>query len=182
MACALLHEAKGLEAARADRAPRRRTRGLPISTLFGVHVAEVASMRDANPILLVEDDVVDVKTVERAFRELGIAAPLVHRASGEDALEWLRALPDAADRLPAVILLDLNMPRMNGLEFLRIVKSDPALKRIPVIVLTTSQEESDRAASFELGAAGYVRKPVDFEKFVDAMRIVNRYWTLSELP
>lgn len=141
-------------------------------------------MRDANPILLVEDDVVDVKTVERAFRELGIAVPLVHRASGEEALEWLRSRAGSGhnSRLPAVILLDLNMPRMDGLEFLRIVKGDVALKRIPVIVLTTSHEESDRAASFELGAAGYVRKPVDFEKFVDAMRIVNHYWTLSELP
>lgn len=141
-------------------------------------------MRDANPILLVEDDVVDVKTVERAFRELGIVAPLVIRSSGEEALSWLhtRTGSKAGGRLPAVILLDLNMPRMDGLEFLRIIKADTALKRIPVIVLTTSQEECDRSASFELGAAGYVRKPVDFARFVDAMRVVNHYWTLSELP
>ena len=80
------------------------------------------------------------------------------------------------------ILLDLNMPRMNGIEFLRIVKADPALRRIPVVVLTTSREEEDKLNSFDLSVAGYMLKPVDYQKFVEVVKTIDLYWTLSELP
>ncbi len=83
---------------------------------------------------------------------------------------------------PCIILLDLNMPRMNGIEFLRVAKQDETLKRIPVVVLTTSGEEQDKVDSFDLGVAGYMIKPVDYQQFVEVMRTIDLYWTLSELP
>ena len=81
-----------------------------------------------------------------------------------------------------LILLDLNMPRMNGTEFLKTIKADEALKKIPVIVLTTSNSEQDIARSFELGAAGYMVKSVDYKKFTEIIKTIDLYWTLSELP
>ncbi len=138
-------------------------------------------------ILLVEDDLVDVKAVKRAFKEAKITNPLFVVGNGEEALEFLRhegTYANSDDPLPrpGIILLDLNMPVMNGVEFLEIVKSDSNLKRIPIIVLTTSREESDRLKSYDFSVAGYIVKPVDFEKFVEAVRIIDLYWTLSELP
>jgi CheY-like chemotaxis protein len=136
-------------------------------------------MRSLKPILLVEDDSVDAMTVKRAFKDLNVTNPLVHTLNGEEALNHLRA---ESNGNPCVILLDLNMPKMNGFEFLKVVKADDALKSIPVVVLTTSQEEQDVVESFKLSAAGYIVKPVDYKKFVDAMRAIDIYWTLSELP
>ena len=130
-------------------------------------------------IMLVEDDEVDAMTVRRALKELHVANPLVRVENGEEALGFLR---DPAQDKPCIILLDLNMPVMGGIEFLQIVKHDAALKRIPVVVLTTSEEQQDKLASFDLGVAGYIRKPVDYAQFVEAVRSVNAYWTLSELP
>jgi DNA-binding response OmpR family regulator len=83
---------------------------------------------------------------------------------------------------PCVILLDLNMPKMDGFEFLKIAKGDAELRQIPVIVLTTSKEERDKVESFQLCVAGYIVKPTDYKKFVDAIRTIDLYWTLSELP
>jgi CheY-like chemotaxis protein len=136
-------------------------------------------MRDCKPILLLEDDTVDAMTVKRALKDLKITNPLVRVANGEEALVYLR---DETKDKPCVILLDLNMPKMNGLEFLKIAKADDKLKRIPAIVLTTSKDDQDRFASFQLSIAGFIVKPVDYMKFVEAMKIVNLYWTLSELP
>jgi CheY-like chemotaxis protein len=136
-------------------------------------------MRNCRPILLVEDDTIDAMTVKRAFKELKVNNPLAHALNGEDALVYLR---QAADGNPCVILLDLNMPKMNGVEFLKIAKDDPSLKKIPVVVLTTSNEERDIIESFKLGVAGYIVKPVDYRKFVEAIRTIDLYWTLSELP
>ena len=136
-------------------------------------------MRNTKPVLLAEDDSIDAMTVRRAFRDLKLSNTLVHRINGEEALEYLRE-PDA--ELPCVILLDLNMPRMNGIEFLNVIKQDDRLKRIPVIVLTTSNEECDVVESFRLCVAGYIVKPVDYKKFVEAIRTIDLYWTLSELP
>ncbi len=130
-------------------------------------------------IMLVEDDEVDAMTVRRALKELHVANPLVRVENGEEALGALR---DPAQAKPCIILLDLNMPVMGGIEFLQAVKHDAALKRIPVVVLTTSDEQQDKLASFDLGVAGYIRKPVDYAQFVEAVRSVNAYWTLSELP
>ncbi len=136
-------------------------------------------IRDMKTILLVEDDRVDVMTVKRALKELNVPNPLKVAGNGEEALEYLE---DQSNPKPGIILLDLNMPKMNGIEFLKVVKQDEALRRIPVVVLTTSKEEQDRVASFDLSVAGYIIKPVDYVQFVEVMRAINTYWTLSELP
>ncbi|MHC4507458.1 MAG: response regulator [Planctomycetota bacterium] len=136
-------------------------------------------MRSSKPILLVEDDSVDVMTVKRAFKELDVSNQLVPAGDGEEALAYLRNQGMAR---PCVILLDLNMPKMSGTEFLRIVKADDTLKTIPVIVFTTSSTEQDIAESFELGAAGYMVKSIDYGKFIDTIKTIDLYWTLSKLP
>jgi CheY-like chemotaxis protein len=131
------------------------------------------------PILLVEDDQVDAMTVKRALKELKVTNPLVHVENGEAALMHLR---DPAVEKPCIILLDLNMPIMNGIEFLQVVKHDEKLRATPVIVLTTSEEQQDKVNSFNLGVAGYMAKPVDYRQFVEVMRSINTYWTISEMP
>jgi CheY-like chemotaxis protein len=136
-------------------------------------------MKTKRTILLLEDDRVDAMTVKRALGELGVSNPLEVRGNGEEGLEYLR---DEASSPPCIILLDLNMPRMNGIEFLQTVKRDEKLRRIPVVILTTSQAEQDKVASFDLSVAGYIVKPVDYIQFVEAVRTVDLYWTLSELP
>jgi len=129
--------------------------------------------------LLVEDDRVDTMTVRRALKDLKVTNQLICTTNGEEALEYLR---DESKKKPCVILLDLNMPKMNGIEFLKIAKGKEELKRVPVIVLTTSREEQDVVESFNLSVAGYIVKPTDYKKFVEAIRVVELYWTLSELP
>ena len=136
-------------------------------------------MRNKKPILLVEDDRVDILTIKRALRELKIINPLEVATNGEEALQYLQ---DETKDMPGIILLDLNMPRMNGIEFLTITKQDERFKRIPVVVLTTSSEHQDKIESFNLGVAGYMSKPVDYTKFVEVVRTIDLYWTLSELP
>ena len=143
-------------------------------------------MRNNISILLVEDDLVDVMTVQRAFKRNNILNPLHIVGHGQEALDFLKHRGGFADPgicpRPGIILLDLNMPVMNGIECLRIIKADEELKKIPVIVLTTSKEECDLVESFRLSVAGYIIKPVEFEKFVEAVKVLNLYWTLSELP
>src|SRR4051812_42405914 len=131
------------------------------------------------PILLVEDDRVDVMTIKRALKEIHVLNPLAHAENGEEALAHLR---DPVNAKPCIILLDLNMPVMNGIEFLREAKHDEQLKRYPVIVLTTSEEQQDKINSFNLGVAGYMAKPVDYRQFVEVMRSIDAYWTISEMP
>lgn len=136
-------------------------------------------MRGSNPILLVEDDKVDVMTVQRALKDLNVSNSLEVAGDGEQALTFLRN-PDNIN--PCVILLDLSMPRMDGIEFLRLAKKDKNLRMIPVVVLTSSREEQDKVDSYNLGVAGYIVKPVNYPDFVEAMRTIDMYWTLSELP
>ena len=131
------------------------------------------------PVLIVEDDSVDMMTIMRAFSDLKIEKSLVHMTNGEEALEYLK---DKSNKKPCIILLDLNMPKMNGLELLKIVKSDEVLKRIPVVVLTISSEQQDKVETFKLGVAGYVIKPVDYENFVEAIGTIDMYWNFSEIP
>lgn len=131
------------------------------------------------PLLLVEDDQVDVMTIKRALREIHVVNPISHVENGEDGIAYLR---DATKERPCLILLDLNMPVMNGIEFLQVIKQDDNLKRIPVIVLTTSEEQQDKVNSFNLGVAGYMAKPVDYRQFVEVMRSIDMYWTISEMP
>lgn len=130
-------------------------------------------------ILLIEDDNVDAMTVARALKELRVTNRLDHVENGEEGLAYLR---DSRNDFPCIILLDLNMPIMNGIEFLQEVKADKDLKRIPVVVLTTSEEQEDKVDSFSLGVAGYMRKPVDYRQFVEMIRSIDAYWTISELP
>ena len=131
------------------------------------------------PILLVDDDQVDVMTVTRALKDIHVTNPVVALENGEEALDYLRG---PKSKRPCIILLDLNMPIMNGIEFLRVVKHDDQLKGIPVVVLTTSEEEQDKVNSFNLGVAGYMAKPVDYRQFVEVMRTIDAYWTISEMP
>ncbi|CAN5546684.1 response regulator [soil metagenome] len=131
-------------------------------------------------ILLVEDDEVDVMNVRRAFKKNNIANPLFTAGNGLEALEHLRG--DALPRDRRIILLDLNMPRMNGIEFLRELRRDPQLRPTPVIVLTTSNDERDRIEAYNLNVAGYILKPVTFSNFCEVMAALNKYWALVELP
>lgn len=131
-------------------------------------------------ILLVEDDQVDVMNVRRAFDRNRIANPLYVAPDGVEALRMLRAGEIPRER--RMILLDLNMPRMNGIEFLRELRSDSALASTPVVVLTTSDDERDKIHAYNLNVAGYLLKPVTFVNFVEVMAALNKYWTLVELP
>lgn len=136
-------------------------------------------MNGTKPILLVEDDKVDAMTVKRALKKIHVSNHVISVSNGEEGLVWLQ---DRSNPKPCIILLDLNMPRMNGIEFLQHVKVDERLKTIPVVVLTTSKDELDRAKSFDIGVAGYMVKPVDYVQFVDVIKTIDLYWTLSEQP
>lgn len=136
-------------------------------------------MVDTKPIMLVEDDLVDAMMVRRALKDLKVTNQLVHLSNGKKALEYLK---DEKNKRPCVILLDLDMPETNGLEFLKITKANEKLKIIPIAILTVSADEKDIIDSFNLSIGGYIIKPVDYIKFVEAMKTISLYWTLSELP
>ena len=136
-------------------------------------------MKNNRPILLVEDDKIDAMTVKRAMKDLKITNLLTHVYNGLEALDYLKNL---STEKPCIILLDLNMPKMNGIEFLKIIKKDESFKKIPVVVLTTSNAEKDKTESFNLSVAGYMLKPVDYKQFVDVIKDINLYWTISEIP
>jgi len=131
-------------------------------------------------ILLVEDDEIDMMTVRRAFRKNNITNPLKVARDGIEALEMLRSGEMPPEN--RIILLDINMPRMDGIEFLREIRADPALRSATVVVLTTSNEDRDRIHAYELNVAGYLLKPVTFVSFVESMAMLNKYWTLMEFP
>lgn len=130
-------------------------------------------------ILLVDDDEIDVMNVRRAFEKGKIENPLFHAEDGLEALEMLRDGSIPKER--RLVLLDLNMPRMNGIEFLKELRDDPALHGTAVVVLTTSDEERDRLEAYHFHVAGYLVKPVRFLSFVELMTTLNRYWTLMEM-
>lgn len=136
-------------------------------------------MQNSKPILLIEDDDVDVMTVRRALQDLKVSNQLIPINDGEEAIEYLKK---ESTTKPCIDLLDLNMPKMDGVEFLKIVKADKILKKIPVVILTTSNSDRDVTETFELGAAGYMVKSVDYEKFVETIQAIEQYWTLSKLP
>lgn len=131
-------------------------------------------------ILLVDDDKVDVKNVERALKKNHLSNPLFVAANGIEALRMLRdgTVPESR----RLILLDINMPKMNGIEFLRELRADPALQNSTVVVLTTSNDDADKLAAFDLHVAGYLLKPVTFPSFIEVMATLNKYWALVELP
>ena len=131
------------------------------------------------PILLVEDDRVFATLVESVLKELRVPNRLVHAGNGREALDYLN--DNAGDR-PCLILLDLYMPRMMGIEFLRLLKSNDALEHIPVVVLTASSEAADVATSFELGAAEYFKKGADYNDLVYRMSRLMPYWSAMAAP
>lgn len=135
-------------------------------------------------ILLIEDDSVDVMNVQRAFKKNNITNPLHIAFNGVEALNMLRGTNGKPKLNPAprIILLDINMPKMNGLEFLRELRADPELKSISVFVMTTSNDDQDKIEAYNLNAAGYILKPLSFEKFVNAVAILNSYWQLCAQP
>ena len=131
-------------------------------------------------ILLVEDDEVDVMNVRRAFERNNVSNPLFVAGNGLEALDMLRngTVPKAR----RLILLDLNMPKMNGIEFLQALRADPDFAATPVVVLTTSNDDQDKIDAYNLNVAGYLLKPVTFSNFCERMATLNKYWTLVEMP
>jgi CheY-like chemotaxis protein len=135
---------------------------------------------DLRPILLAEDDPRDVELTLEALHEHHLANRVVVVRDGVETLEYLRSSAKAGEApgLPAVLLLDIKMPRLGGLDVLARIRSDPDLKDLPVVMLTSSREGPDLQAAYELGANAYVVKPVDFNEFIDAVRQVGAFWAL----
>lgn len=136
-------------------------------------------------IILVEDDEVDVMNVRRALHRNNITSSLYVASNGLEALAMLGNNRTQSPVIPVerrLILLDLNMPKMGGIEFLQELRADPALRLTPVVVLTTSDREQDRVAAYNLNVAGYLLKPVTFNQFIEVMATLNLYWTLCEMP
>lgn len=133
-------------------------------------------MCNDKPVLLVEDDMIDTMTVKRAFKELQVNTLLVTAENGEEAIAYL----EQSEVMPGLILLDLNMPIMNGVEFLNLIKSDARLRHIPVVMLTTSNEMEDKQKCFGHSVAGYMTKPVSYPHFKEMMHTIDRYWSYSQ--
>jgi DNA-binding NarL/FixJ family response regulator len=135
--------------------------------------------REKRPLLLVEDDEVDVLSLERALARLPAAFPIEVARHGEAALQWLRS---EGHSLPFLILLDINMPRMNGHEFLAELRRDPQLRTLPVAVLTTSPHEADRDRLYQLGIMAYLVKPTRSEEYVEMLRSLAEFWSFNSPP
>ncbi len=137
-------------------------------------------------ILLVEDSPDDAALTLRAFKKAGIVNPVQVISDGAEAVDYLFAQGHYADRdeetMPAIVLLDLNLPKLNGIEVLRRLRANKKTKLLPVIILTSSKEEQDLAAGYGNGANSYVRKPVDFAQFAEAARQIGLYWMLLNEP
>lgn len=135
------------------------------------------------PILLVEDNDDDADLTIMAFREAKVSNPIVRVRDGVEALALLHGVDRSAPRsLPVLVLLDLKLPRVTGLEVLQRVRATEATKHLPVVVLTSSDEDSDRMAAYSHYANSYVRKPVDYDAFVAASRELGLYWTVTNVP
>ena len=142
--------------------------------------------RELRTILLVEDSMADAEMAMDALNEAHLANPVVHVEDGVECLDYLYARGEWAAREPgdpAVVLLDIKMPRMNGLDVLTHMRKDERMRRIPVVILSSSREESDLARSWDLGANAYVIKPVDVDQFFDAVRTLGQFWAvLNQAP
>lgn len=128
-------------------------------------------------VLLIEDDTIEVMKLNRTISSLDLKHNIIEARDGEQALTILRG----TSTLPDIILLDLNMPKINGIEFLKIVKNDPHLKYIPTIVLTTSNNERDLLECYKIGIAGYVLKPLKYDDYIAKVEKVLAYWSINEL-
>jgi len=137
------------------------------------------------PILLVDDSEMDTERVKRAFEKAGITNPLIVSINGEEALSLLNEInhkKEPSDQMPGLILLDLNMPIMDGFEFLEKLRADKNLRYLPVVVLTTSTSPKEIMSAYEKNVAGYIIKPVRFSDFVEAMKEIENYWCRSTTP
>lgn len=149
------------------------------------HMAEKLSISPLNMgvgmynILVVEDDEVDRLNIQRSFKKVNIINPLYF---AEDGLIALEKLASEEIKKPLLILLDIKMPRMNGLEFLTKLRQDDTWKSVPVVILTTSADEKDKVEAYNLNVAGYVVKPVEFEGFLGAVATIGSYWSMCEFP
>jgi CheY-like chemotaxis protein len=130
-------------------------------------------------ILLVEDDEVDVMNVKRAFKKNHITNPLIIKHNGVEALDALR---NDEVSFPCIVLLDLNMPKMGGIEFLKEVRADDRLKKLTVFVMTTSNQDNDKVDAYNLNVAGYILKPLSMDRFISAVATLQSYWQLCEFP
>lgn len=144
------------------------------------------NQRDLRTILLVEDSLADAEMAMDALGEAKLANPVVHVEDGVDCLDWLYRRAKYADRKegdPAVILLDIKMPRMDGLEVLKQLRTEEKWRRLPVVILSSSREESDLASSWDLGVNAYVLKPVDVQQFFTAVQTLGHFWAvLNQRP
>lgn len=140
------------------------------------------TVRNSNlPILLVEDNPVDVDLTLRAFSKRNLTNPINVARDGEEAINWIKRW-EQGEKIPLVILLDLKLPRYSGLEVLKEIKSHPVFKTIPVVVLTSSDEETDIETAYKLGANSYIVKPVEFENFVEVAGQIELYWNVLNKP
>lgn len=134
-------------------------------------------------ILMVEDDENDIIMTKRAFERYNLRNVLYVARDGEEALDFIYHRGDYQDSpAPGLILLDIKLPKMDGLEVLRRLKSDPDKRHIPVVILTASRREKDKIESYKLGVNSYIVKPLDFSKFIEAVSTINLYWSLNQLP
>jgi two-component system response regulator len=141
--------------------------------------------KNLRTILLVEDNTADAEMTIDALRDAHLANPIQHVEDGVEALAYLQRRGAYADRQPGepvVVLLDINMPRMDGLEVLRRMRDDEQLRRLPVVILSSSKEERDIARGWDLGVNAYVVKPVDVTQFLEAVRILGRFWAVLNEP
>jgi CheY-like chemotaxis protein len=136
-------------------------------------------------VLLVEDDYRDAEMVMDTLKKYNLANTIVHARDGEEALDYLFHRGKHANqthKIPAVILLDLKMPKVDGMEVLKQIRADPRLHSVPIVVMTSSREEKDIVTSYKLGVNGYVVKPVDFHDFVEAVKMVGGFWAVLNEP
>ncbi len=134
---------------------------------------QMPKRRETQPILIVEDSLDDFEAAKRAFSKANLNNPIKHAMSGEEAIAYLKS--DSLAK-PGIILLDLNMPGLDGRKTLEIIKRTPELKRIPIVILTTSDDERDVSACYEMGANTYIQKPVDFDGLIAAIKQLKEYW------
>lgn len=141
-------------------------------------------MNNPIPILLVEDNPADVELTRRAFKRRKLANFMAVARDGEEALDYVNRRGSFVKEapVPGLILLDLRLPKVDGLDVLREIKSHPVYRHVPVVVLTTSAEDRDIKTSYELGAASYIVKPVEFEKFLEVVERIDLYWILTNVP
>lgn len=138
---------------------------------------------NSKKVLLIEDNPSDIELTKRAFKKNHILNKIIVMEDGQDALDYLFNTLNSPDQLPVVTLLDLKLPRLDGIEVLRRIRSDARTKHMPVVMLTSSKEEGDVAAAYDNGANSYIRKPVDFQQFVESIHTLGIYWlSLNEPP